>query len=133
MAYATEAARIHCITVAIAERNFLVVAAEGIPSVHQETCKRVTQIMEPNIGQTCATPDAVPGIEQRCERVAREWRREDVLAGLPTLKRLQKRHGCLTKCNRSGSPGFRHRHQQGVPLPVDVLPFCLGNFVTPRL
>jgi hypothetical protein len=106
---------------------------ERFSSVHQETCKRVTQIMEPNIGQTCATPDAVPGIEQRCERVAREWRREDVLAGLPTLKRLQERHGCLTKCNRSGSPGFRHRHQQGVPLPVDVLPFCLGNFVTPRL
>ena len=33
MAYATEAARIHCITVAIAERNFLVVAAEGIHAV----------------------------------------------------------------------------------------------------
>ena len=104
---------------------------ERYAAVHQETRKRMTQVMEPNIGQTCATSNAVPRIEQRCEGTASQRRREDVLAAFPTLKRLQERHGCLAKCNGSRSPGFRQGHQQCVSLPVDVLPFCLGNFVAP--
>ena len=99
--------------------------------VDEEAGERVTQVVQSDVSETRPAPDAIPGIEQGCERMAAERRWEDVLAALHARDRLQQRDGCPVERDRSGLAGFRHWHQQRAPLPVHMLPFGVGNFVTP--
>ncbi len=52
--------------------------------IDQEAGERVAQVVEPDIRQTCATSDAVPGMEQRGVGTAAEGRGKDVLVVLHT-------------------------------------------------
>src|SRR5208282_4735297 len=90
--------------------------------VDQEARKRVSQIVQPNVEETCAPPDAIPRIEYRCETTPSGRGRKDV-AG---VSRWQQRPQQCDRLGTEGNPpwpaGLGHRHEQGAFLPVDVLP-----------
>ena len=54
-----------------------------------------------------------------------------MLAVLHARDRLQQCDGSGIERNGSRFARFRHWHQQRAPLPVHMLPFGVGNFVTP--
>jgi hypothetical protein len=95
--------------------------------IDQEAGERVTEIVQPHIGQTWPASDTVPGVEQLSKMMTAERRGEDVLATLHTRDRLQERDGCAIERDCSRLAGFRDRHQQGAPLPVHMLPFRLDR------
>ncbi len=99
--------------------------------IDQKARERVAQIMKPQIAETCTPPDAGPRVEQRSRRAASARRGENVLVSRHAGYRPQRRQGCTTKRNRPRLAGLRQRHQQRAALPVHMLPFGVGDFVTP--
>jgi len=80
--------------------------------IDQAVGERVAQVMEPEIGQTHATPDAVPGLEQRGERLTAEGRGKMRSLLCAARGPTAAGDGCPIERNRSELVGFWHRHQQ---------------------
>ena len=78
---------------------------ERYAPIDQEAGERVAQVVEPDIGQTCATSNAVPGMEHRGVRTSSR-RGEDILIVLRTGQRLQQRDGCSVERELLGLPDF---------------------------
>src|SRR5262249_34993202 len=90
--------------------------------VYEKARERVAPIVEANVGEPRAAPDAVPRIEQGCERMTGDGRGKDVPALRAGGQRLQQRDGCFAECHRPGSARLRYWDEQRAPLPVHILP-----------
>ena len=83
--------------------------------------------MQADIEEIGATADAIPWVEQGCERMTAKGRREDVFVGGRASQRLQQRDGSSIQRDPPRSAGLGHGHEQRASLPVHILPLGLGD------
>ena len=98
-------------------------------TVDEKACEGMAEVMKADVGEPGPVSDTNPGVVDAWGWFTRLGVGEDVGTALNTGDALEEGNAAWGKGDLAGLPGFREGDQECFVLPVDVVPFGLGDFV----